>query len=159
MVNSIQALDSRQHRVHDFCCGEPELDLWLQTMASQHRKRNISSTFVCIDPAQPETIIGYYALTVSEISRGVLPDLLKKMPLVIPVVKLGRLAIDQRFQGQGHGRVLLADALYRAASQVAGVGLVVDALHPEAAAFYQGLGFVRFAADALKLFYPLVKLR
>lgn len=159
MANSIQALDSQYHRIHDFCCGEPELDRWLQTMASQHRKRHISSTFVCVSDDQPERVIGYYALTVSEITRNAVPDLLRKFPMIIPVVKLGRLAIDQAFQGQGYGKILLADALYRAASQVAGVGMVVDALNPKAAAFYQSLGFSRFADDDLKLFYPLSKMR
>lgn len=159
MVSSIQALDSQRHQIHEFRCGEEDLDLWLQTMASQHRKRNISSTFVCIDDSRPRRIIGYYALTVSEITRDAVPELLRKMPLVIPVVKLGRLAIDLEFQGQGFGTILLADALHRAASQVAGVGMVVDALNPKAAAFYASLGFARFAADGLKFFYPLTRIR
>ena len=81
------------------------------------------------------------------------------MPHTIPVVKLGRLAIDLQFQEKGFGQILLADVLVRAASQVAGVGLVVDALNDKAAKFCHSLGFTPFPTDGLKLFYPLVKLK
>ena len=131
-------------------------------MAGQHRKRNISSTFVYVDELFPQRIIGYYALTVSEISNTDLPKFLKKMPQIVPLVKLiklGRLAIDVNFQKQGHGKDILADALLRAGSQVAGVGLTVDALNEPAAAFYRKSGFSQFPSDPLKFFYPLAKLR
>ncbi len=159
MAHSVQMLDTHLHQTANFHCGEPSLDNWLQTMASQHKKRNISSTFVCIDDRQPSTIIGYYALTVSEITKDELPELLKKMPQTIPVIKLGRLAIDLQFQGQGYGQFLFTDALTRAASQVAGVGLVVDALNNKVAQYYRNLGFTPFHADGLRLFYELAKLK
>ncbi len=159
MAYSIQALDARQHWIAEFACGEPVLDHWLQTMAGQHRKRHISSTFICIDPEQGGTVIGYYALTVAEIAKDSFPELLRKMPQIIPVVKLGRLAIDQRFQGQGFGQILLADAITRSATQVAGVGLVVDALHEKAARFYRNLGFIVFPDQPLRFFYPLANLK
>lgn len=159
MALSFQVFNPRCHLASDFGCGEPALDEWLRTMASQHRRRHISSTFVYVDDAVPEKIIGYYALTVSELVKTELPALLKKMPRVVPVIRLGRLAIDVRFQGRGHGKEMLADALLRAGSQIAGVGLVVDALHVQAAEFYRGLGFYQLQSDPLKFFYPLATLR
>lgn len=104
-------------------------------------------------------MIGYYALTVAEIAKDSFPELLRKMPQIIPVVKLGGLAIDQRFQGQGFGQILLADAITRSATQVAGVGLVVDALHEKAARFYRNLGFMVFPDQPLRFFYPLANLK
>jgi len=156
---SIQPLNPLAHQLDEFNCAEPDLNQWLRTMAGQHRRRNISSTFVAVDDAAPHTIVGYYALTVAEISKGDLPDQLKRMPQSVPVIRLGRLAVDRRFQGQGYGRDLLADAILRAGSQVAGAGLVVDALHAKAADFYRNLGFAPFPSDPLKLFFPLANLR
>lgn len=159
MALSVQALNPHVHQVDKFNCNEPALNVWLQTMAGQHRKRNISSTFVYVDELQPHIIIGYYALTVSEILKSDLPELLKKMPHSVPVIRLGRLAIDVHFQGQGHGKDILADALLRSATQVAGAGLVVDALNQHVATFYRKLGFFPFPSDPLKFFYPLAKLK
>jgi GNAT superfamily N-acetyltransferase len=66
------------------------------------------------------------------------------MPDTLPVVVLGRLAVDRRHQGQGLGRALVADALRRslAARRLIGArALLVHAIDEEAAAFYRSLGF------------------
>lgn len=53
----------------------------------------------------------------------------KKLPRypTVPSVRMGRLAVDQAFRGQGLGGALLADALDRAAgSEIAAYALMVD---------------------------------
>ena len=63
----------------------------------------------------------------------------KKLPRypTVPAVRMGRLAVDQAFKGQGLGGALLADALDRAArSEIAAFALMVDAKDETAAAFY-----------------------
>ena len=48
------------------------------------------------------------------------------MPRRIPGVRLGRLAVDARYQGKGLGALLLVDALSRAARiyrEAGGIGL------------------------------------
>jgi len=64
------------------------------------------------------------------------------MPDALPVVVLGRLAVDRRHQGLG--RALVADALRRslAARRLIGArALLVHAIDEQAAAFYRSLGF------------------
>ena len=56
--------------------------------------------------------------------------MIKKLPRypTVPAVRMGRLAVDQSFKGQGMGGALLADALARAArSEIAAYALLVDA--------------------------------
>lgn len=53
------------------------------------------------------------------------------MPRRIPGVKLGRLAVDKKFQGKGLGELLLVDALTRAQRiyrEAGGIGLFVDTI-------------------------------
>ena len=74
----------------------------------------------------------------------------------MPAVRLGRLAVDQAFKGQGLGSALLADALERAArSEIAAFALVVDAKDEVAAAFYRHHGFIALPDSPLTLFLPL----
>jgi ribosomal protein S18 acetylase RimI-like enzyme len=73
---------------------------------------------------------------------------------------VGRLAVDQAFQGQGLGGALLADALDRSArSEIAAFAMVVDAKDEAAAAFYQHHGFMPLPDSPLTLFLPLATVR
>lgn len=77
---------------------------------------------------------------------------------MIPCVRLGRLAVDLRYQRKRLGELLLMDAMrrVRAIQEHAGVaGLFVDALDEPAARFYTHFGFQAFADDPLKLFFPV----
>lgn len=61
----------------------------------------------------------------------------------LPVLRLARLGVDQAFQGQGVGSLLLRAVVQLAkdmAVEIGCVGVVVDA-KPEALPFYQKLGF------------------
>ena len=74
----------------------------------------------------------------------------------VPAVRMGRLAVDQAFQGQGLGGALLADALTRAArSEIAAFALVVDAKDEAATAFYRHHGFISLPYSPQTLFLPL----
>lgn len=92
-------------------------------------------------------IVGFATLTGGTIERQGVPEqrLRRRLPAYpLPVVRLARLAVDERARGQGIGRVLLKHALGVALAQreqVGCVGVVVDD-KPEALAFYQALGFV-----------------
>jgi ribosomal protein S18 acetylase RimI-like enzyme len=82
----------------------------------------------------------------------------KKLPRypMVPAVRMGRLAVDQAFKGQGLGGALLADALARCArAEIAAHALVVDAKDEGAAAFYRHHGFVALPDSPLTLFLPL----
>jgi predicted N-acetyltransferase YhbS len=80
------------------------------------------------------------------------------MPDPIPVMVLGRLAVDVSWQGQGVGKALLRDAILRTVqvAELAGVkALMVHALTERAKAFYEANGFLLSPADPRTLFLPL----
>ncbi|MEQ1484371.1 GNAT family N-acetyltransferase [Methyloglobulus sp.] len=148
------------HNRQSFDCGRAELNNWLQQVARQHQDKGLSKTFVAIQEDEPAGICGFYALTLAEIDRRSLPDVYqKKLPQRIPGVRLGRLAVDLRYQKKGLGELLLVDAITRVRRihQDAGVvGLFVDALDNPISGFYRQYGFQNIPDNRLLLFYPIV---
>lgn len=153
MQAQIQPLSST-HDCKTFDCGEIALNNWLARMARQQHSRNIARTFVAVDVANPACILGFYALSVSEIEGETLPKP-KKYPNLVPVVRLGRFAVDQHMQGKGLGGLLMMNALERIAEIANQVGLaavVVDAKNEAVARFYERFGFVPLPEKPLQLF-------
>ena len=75
---------------------------------------------------------------------GLPPETAKKLPRypTMPAVRIGRLAVDLHFQGQGLGAALLFDARQRALrAEIAVYALVVDAKDEAAKRFYSHHGF------------------
>lgn len=148
------------HQRKSFDCNDAGLNSYLQQYARQNVKHRINKVFVATDPASPQTILGYYTLSAGSVRASDLPDEHKRrLPnYPVPVALLGRLAVDKHHQGRRLGSILLADALQRVeqASEVMAVyALVVEALNPIAAEFYQQFGFCVFPEQPLKLFLPL----
>lgn len=147
------------HNRQGFDCGTPVLNDWLRQVARQHQDKGLSNTFVAVLEGDPERICGYYALTLTEVDRRYLPEAYrKKLPQRIPGIRLGRLAVDLRYQGKRLGELLLMDAISRAQRihQEAGVvGLFVDALDELAAGFYRHFGFMATPDNPLMLFLPV----
>lgn len=143
----------------EFKCGKEMLDNYLHIQASQDVKRKLCVVFAMFED---RTIKGYYTLSNASIPAELMPeDVKKKMPRsyeALPVTLLGRLAIDEKFKGQGLGGILLLDALkrsYQIASQSLGsIGVVVDPLDSEALAFYEKFGFI-ILPDSGKMFLPM----
>jgi predicted N-acetyltransferase YhbS len=103
------------HDRQGFDCGTPVLNDWLRKVARQHQDKGLSNTFVAVLESDPERICEYYALTVTEVDRRYLPEAYrKKLPKRIPGICLGRLAVDQHYQGKRLGELLLMDAISRA---------------------------------------------
>lgn len=131
----------------DFCCGNDLLDAYIKTQASQDIKRYLSVVFVL---GNPPVIKGYYTLSSSSVPKNAVPeDIRKTMPKSyerLPVILIGRLAIDNKFQGQGLGSAILADALKRcynqAESSSGAIAVVVDPIDQEAKKFYGRYQFI-----------------
>jgi len=147
------------HDRRRFDCGRAELNNWLREVARQHQEKGISKTFVATLEDAPTVICGYFALTVSEVDVRQLPEQRRKrLPRVVPGIRLGRLAVDRRYQGKRLGELLLFNAIERTRviRQNAGVvALFVDAIDENAARFYARFGFEAFADEPLKLFFPV----
>jgi predicted N-acetyltransferase YhbS len=84
------------------------------------------------------------------------------MPDPVPVVLLGRLAVDTSWHGRGFGRALLRDAGTRVvgAAETVGIrGIVVHAISDQVKAFYVALGFEPSALEPMTLMVTLSDLK
>jgi predicted GNAT family N-acyltransferase len=142
-----------------FHSGVPELDRYLHQQAGQDAKRKVAAPFVLVDSRG--SIAGYYTLSAYGIQLGELPaDVARKLPRypLLPATLLGRLAVDDSCRGRSLGRFLLMDALHRSwknTSEVASVGVVVEALDDMARAFYLHHEFVQLQDHANRLFIAM----
>ena len=128
-----------------FSCGQADLDRFLEHYAGQNQfKLHLAVTYVAI---LENLIVGFATVSPSVIQRVTIPSarLRKRLPSYpLPVLRLARLGVDSRAQGLGIGKALLRHVLRLALEQrdrLGCVGVVTDA-KPEAARFYQGLGFI-----------------
>lgn len=135
------------HDVSTFDNGRhATLDAWLRDRA--YASEGLSArTYVVCGADAPTRVVGYYAISTAMEQRIAMPNakLRRGMPEQIPLLLIGRLAIDRGFQGIGLGTNLLADALRRciAASEIAGVRAVAaHAIDDDAVGFYQRHGFM-----------------
>ena len=151
------ALLNGAHDRTTFNSGSAPLDRYLREQVTQDVRRRVAACFVATTDGK--RIAGYYTLASASLLLAELPASTgKKLPRypTVPAVRMGRLAVDQGFKGQGLGGALLADALGRAArSEVAAYALMVDAKDDAAANFYRHHGFIALPDSPRTLFLPL----
>lgn len=151
------ALLDAAHERKTFNSGSEPLDRYLREQVTQDVRRRVAACFVASEDGT--RIAGYYTLASTGLLLAELPASTgKKLPRypTVPAVRMGRLAVDQGFKGQGLGSALLADALGRAArSEVAAYALMVDAKDETAASFYRHHGFIALPDSPRTLFLPL----
>ena len=145
-----------------FNCGQPSLDDYLKKYASQNAKKGIAVTIVAIPESDRRSVAGYYSASMAQIEFQSLPDKARKgLPRYpVPAMKIGRLAVDHQWQGQGLGGELLVNAMERAVALSTEIGIyaiVVDALDERVKQFYLKFGFTSFQDRELSLFLPLKK--
>jgi ribosomal protein S18 acetylase RimI-like enzyme len=142
----------------DFCCNSEPLDRYFKTQVGQDVRRRASVCYVAVEQATGG-VAGYYTLSAADVPVSDLPaGMTRRLPRYpsVPAARIGRLAIDRRFQGRGLGGALLLNAAMRALrSEIAVFALVVDAKNDEAAAFYRHHGFSAFASIPLQLIAPI----
>jgi GNAT superfamily N-acetyltransferase len=141
-----------------FHCGEEALDRYFQTQATQDIRRHIANCFVAVDAASGQAA-AYYTIAAASIPLVELPpEEAKRLPRypTLPAVRIGRLAVDKRFQSRGLGGPLLVDATRRTLPVApAAYTLVVDAKNDAAVAFYQRYLFRPVVGQPRTLFLPL----
>lgn len=150
------ALLNDTHDLTQFSCGKPVLDDWLRKRARANQVAGASRTYVV---AENERVIGYYCLASGAIAAIDAPGAIRRnMPDPIPMAIVGRLAVDQAFQGRGLGPALLQDAVMRVqqAASIMGIrGVLVHALDQNAALFYERYGFVSSPGAPLTMILSL----
>ncbi len=149
---------SQQHDRDGFDCGVEPLNVFLRQTARQHGDRGISRTFVLVedDSAPPKPVLGYFSLNLCQLQADALPaEVAERFPRVVSGVRLGRLAVDLRYQRQGIGRLLLVAAMRRFLEifkTAGGIGLFVDAKDDAARRYYAQFGFESMPSNPLELF-------
>jgi predicted N-acetyltransferase YhbS len=149
------------HDVETFDCGNPTLNDWLRKRAQISETSGASRTYVvCYE----NKVVGYYCLASGSVIRASAPGKIKRnMPDPIPVMVLGRLAVEINHQGKGIGKGLVKDAVLRTlqASEIAGIrAILVHALDNEAKNFYvERCGFTPSPVDPLTLMVLLADVK
>ncbi len=153
---SAPTLLSNEHEVDHFSCGVPSLDDWLKRRARANQISGASRTYVASENLK---VAAYYCLASGALAVSDAPGPLKRnMPDPIPMVILGRLAVDQSWRGKGLGVALLKDAVLRTreAAEILGIrGLLAHAISNEAKAFYENYGFKASPTQPMTLLLSL----
>ena len=149
------------HDFSRFSSGVPVLDDWLKKRARANQASGASRTYVVCE--NDNRVIAYYALASGGVRLPEAPSRFRRnMPDPIPVVVLGRLAVDEANHGRGLGRALVKDAglrLTNAADIIGMRGLLVHAISEDAKAFYLALGFAPSPLDPMTLMVSMDDLK
>lgn len=149
------------HELAEFDCGEASLNLWLSQRARSNERDGASRTFVVTDG--PKRVVGYYCLSTGAVACVDAPGPVRRnMPDPIPVMVLGRMAVDLKYRSRGMGKGLLKDAVLRTlqvASEVGVRALLVHAISDAARKFYLHWGFQASPTHSMTLMLPLKQAR
>lgn len=146
---------TEQHDVSRFDSGIPELNVWLQRRALANETSGASRTYVVSGEGR---VVGYYALATGAVAQHAIGKVRRNMPEPIPVMVLGRLAVDRAYQGRGLGSALLRDALMRTFNAASIVGIRAVLLHAvseDAKRFYERAGFTSSSVDPMTMMITL----
>jgi GNAT superfamily N-acetyltransferase len=139
------------HRIESFNSGNSQLDDWLRRRALKNEAEGASRTYVL---CAGEVVVAYYLANGAVAQTIATGRVRRNMPDPVPVMVIGRLAVDLHWQGKGIGRALLRDAMLRTlqAAEIAGIrAILVHAISEEAKQFYEQCGFTASSLDPMTL--------
>ncbi|MDE3181335.1 MAG: GNAT family N-acetyltransferase [Acidobacteriota bacterium] len=151
---------TKKHDRKSFDCGDPSINNFLQRYARQSHESGAAKTFLAINNADRKTILGFYCLAPGALTYADTPEMVRRglARHDVPGFRLARIATDLRYQGQGLGGQLLAAAArrcLRAATEVGGVMLIINAKNDRAARWYTEYGAVPLSDRPLTLVMSL----
>jgi GNAT superfamily N-acetyltransferase len=149
-----------EHDLGPFVCStHPELARWLQQRALKNEGRASRTYVLAAEHSGGRRVVGFYCLSTGSVAVALAPGSVKRnMPDPIPVLVLGRLALDDAIRGQGYGKALLQDALLRCLQVSDLVGIRAVILHAKddaAASFYRKYGFIESPTEPRTFFLPI----
>ena len=143
---SLSSSDDREA----FDCGRESMNLWFRRHAWRNHACGMSRISVISDDSNG-MIVGYVSLSAAQIEREILPKTdQRNRPDAVPVVLLGQLAVDLRYQSQGHAVSLLFQALGTAvhvSRDIGCFGVVTHPLDEGVRSFYARFGFADLSFD------------
>ena len=148
----------KHHDRGAFDCGDEALNQFLHHHARQSHEKGGAKTYLAVSDSN-EKVLGYYSLSPASIAYERAPEVIKRglARYVVPVFRLGRLAVDLSVQSQGLGGQLLLAAGRRCllvAAQAGGVALLIDAKNERVAKWYASYGAVPLLDAHLSLLLP-----
>ncbi len=149
-----------EDRFDAFDCGKEPLNDFLKRRALDNEGKASRTYVVCAAAGEDAgAVVAYYSLAAGAVARSDVPARLRRnMPNPVPVMVLGRMAVDRRHAGKGLGKAMLKEAAQRvveAANVVGARAMVVHAIDDEAIAFYTPFGFQVFPNAGRTLFLPI----
>ena len=136
----------------DFDCGVDVLNGWLKKRAMPNHLSGASRTYVA---TAGKRVAAFYCLSAGSTLYASAPGAIRRnMPEPIPVLVMGRLAVDVRFQKRGAGPMLILHAIERARELAKSAGiraLMVHAKDEQAAHFYKRFSFIESPLEPLTL--------
>lgn len=150
----------RRHNREEFDCGEAALNEFLRRYARKSHELGGAKTFLAVEDADTNAILGFYSLSPASIEYARTPEIIRRglARYDVPAFRLARLAVDRRVQGLGLGGQLLLAAGRRCllvSAEVGGVAMLIDAKDERVAAWYAGYGAVPVLDAPLSLLLPL----
>jgi GNAT superfamily N-acetyltransferase len=151
-----------EHPRAQFQSGVKEVDEWIATKALQQQEKHLSVTKVLVDDSN--AIGGYYTLATGQVDFSELPlRVTKRLPRrLLPVAVLAWLGVNKTHQGQGLGRLLLAQALrdcHDAGETFAFVAVILDCINDAAKTFYLHWDFEELPGHPNRLFLSIKRLK
>ena len=156
MAEVVVELLTKAHDRKSFDCGRDAQNSFLKERARKHADLNYSKTWVAVHEGEP-TILGYVTLSMGSVAfEHVTEEITARLPKYpMPVLHLGQLATDKRFQGKGVAPFLLRFASEQAISISKSVGcfaLELEADNDKARDSYLKRGFLELMPGASRLY-------
>jgi GNAT superfamily N-acetyltransferase len=133
-----------------FDCGRETLNQWFRRHAWRNQQGGLSRTSVVCDTVTG-AVAGYVALSAAQIGRAHLPrSAQRNRPDPIPVILLGQLVVDRRYQGRGYAKSLLVFALttaVRFSREIGCRGVLTHPIGEGVRGLYRGFGFEELPFD------------
>lgn len=127
---------------------EPEIQRFLREQAFDEQNAFASATYVLVDDDDPNLPVGFYAISPTSIRQRDLPT--HSRPAVayssLGAFLLGRMGVDDRYQGRRLGTALIAHAYKQClylCEDGGGIGLAVDPKNDRLIDYYADHGFVQ----------------
>lgn len=145
---------AKSHVVETFDCGAEPLNSYLTRFALVNQSAGAAQIYVA---TLGETVVGYYSLSTGSVQYERAPERTRKglARHPVPIILLGRLAVDRTWQGKGLGAALLLDALRRimGAADIIGIRAVMaHAKNDAARRFYEHFNFDASPIEPLHMF-------
>jgi GNAT superfamily N-acetyltransferase len=150
----------KSHNRKAFDCGQPDLNIFLAQYARKAHENGASKTYVALDKADDVTILGFYTLSPAQVDFDRVPAIARPGGggrHAVGGFRLGRLAVDKKFQGHGLGGQLLiaaAERCIRVSTEMGGTALMIDAKDEKGADWYKLYGAVSLNDMPLSMLLP-----